>query len=141
MFSRIEFINIFALIVLSFLITGCGKKMVEISGKVTYDGSPIQDGTVGFSGKDNNVGLVHGAEIKDGLYQMKLPPGNYDVRFQAFEEGKASPTVPPWLAGNAVSKVQILPVQFTMGRTIKREVSATGGTFDFDLKSKDKTPE
>jgi len=141
MFSRMGFIGVFTFVVLSFFITGCNKTVV-ISGKVTYDGLPIQDGVIGFSGNDK-TGLVHGAEIKDGGYKMKLPPGKYDVRFQAFEEAKTAPGRPVNFPtpDHVASKTQILPEQFTMGRTIKREVSKAGETFDFDLKSTDKTPE
>ena len=140
MYSRLRLLCVFTFVALPFFLTGCNN-MVEIGGKVTYDGLPIQDGIIGFGGNDK-AGLVHGAEIKDGSYQMKLPPGTYDVRFQAFEEAKD--TVPKPVGyptpDNVGGKIQILPGQFTMGRTIKREVPKTGGTFDFDLVSTDETP-
>lgn len=56
--------------------SGCGKKTneVEVSGKVTIDGEPIENGMITFVSTDGAIPPGGGA-IKDGVYTAKVPPG------------------------------------------------------------------
>lgn len=60
--------------------TGCGKKTdeLEVSGKVTIDGEPIETGTINFVAADG-VAPTGGGVIKDGVYTAKVLPGEKKV--------------------------------------------------------------
>src|SRR5207244_8143771 len=57
------------------LLAGCdsSSKKVAVSGTVTYDGQPVEYGTIVFA---NSGGPTSGGEIKDGKYSVKdVTPG------------------------------------------------------------------
>src|SRR4029079_17294443 len=61
---------------------GCGREKPTLDGTVTLDGEPLASGSVLLVKTDG--GLVReGAGIKDGAFQVKLPPGTYRVEINA----------------------------------------------------------
>jgi hypothetical protein len=58
---------------------GCGGgNRGVVTGKVTYHGRPVTEGTIQFI----EARTGHGAEVElgpDGSYQATLPPGSYNV--------------------------------------------------------------
>src|SRR5262245_23332085 len=68
------------------LFTGCGDPYagrMEITGKITYKGAPVDDGMIDFEPMDGQ-GTKDGAQIqKDGTYRIPrekgLLPGKYKV--------------------------------------------------------------
>ena len=56
--------------------SGCGEKKneVQVSGKVTIDGEPIENGVITFIAADG-VTPPGGGAIKDGTYTAMVPPG------------------------------------------------------------------
>ena len=54
-------------------VVGCGEKLIQVGGKVTYDGEPVKSGVITFVpdfSKGNNGGGTAG-EIIDGEYKLK----------------------------------------------------------------------
>ncbi|MEO2049398.1 MAG: hypothetical protein ABGX16_22805 [Pirellulales bacterium] len=81
-------------------LVGCGGKPAIVSGIVTINGNPLDQGTVGFapvSGGMRAVGLIQG----DGSYQLRtnrekgLEVGNYVVTVLSREILKSKPGQPP----------------------------------------------
>lgn len=114
----------------TFLITavlGCGGPPT-VTGTVTYDGKPINQGTISFSSTDGS-GSPFGATIKNGEYHAKkaqlgtrrvavtgyemppVPPGSKEPVF-------AVDTVPPNAVGNG-QEVEIVPGAQTMDFHLK----------------------
>ncbi len=59
---------------------GCAEKAAEmdVTGKVTIDGQPIETGTISFIAADG-AAPTGGGVIKDGVYTAKVPPGKKTV--------------------------------------------------------------
>jgi hypothetical protein len=62
-------LSVFALVV-----AGCGKRMGEVTGTVTYQGKALPSGQVTFFGADKQV--IGGSSITEGKYKVpQVPPG------------------------------------------------------------------
>jgi hypothetical protein len=60
------------------ILAGCGQAMSEVSGKVTVDGTPIDEGTISFYPADKKSQPA-GGKIKDGMYSVQVPRGAMKV--------------------------------------------------------------
>lgn len=82
--SRYLPILIFAFSLL--MLNGCsnsGPQLIEVHGKVTYQGKPVTQGTVSFSPKSSSVGGIRtgvGAIKSDGSYELQALPGKKGVQ-------------------------------------------------------------
>jgi hypothetical protein len=68
--------------VLALLLTGCGPKIVTVSGNVTLDGTPVAKGVIDFTSLGAEQPPVT-ADIVNGKYSAKLQTGNKQVRISA----------------------------------------------------------
>jgi hypothetical protein len=59
----------FLLLALAFALVGCAKPTSSVSGHVTYDGKPVEQGTITFHPADGK-GTAASAEIDDGYYAI-----------------------------------------------------------------------
>ncbi|MBU4271497.1 MAG: hypothetical protein KKA28_06500, partial [Planctomycetes bacterium] len=67
------------------LLGGCGgSRLVEIGGAVTYDGQPVQKGTIAFLPSDGN-GPTAAAIIAEGKYTVKVAPGPKQVKIEGYK--------------------------------------------------------
>jgi hypothetical protein len=67
------------LAVCALLAAGCdGSGMADVSGTVTVDGTPIEEGAITFFPIDGQ-GPTAGGPIKDGKYSVKVPLGKMKV--------------------------------------------------------------
>ena len=65
-----------------FAVLGCGEQgptKYRLSGKVSFDGTPLKEGAVLFEGRDGTPGKEM-AVIRNGTYDIRLPPGSWLVR-------------------------------------------------------------
>src|SRR5262245_57398398 len=63
-------------------LAGCGDGKGPVNGTVTFDGQPVAHGAVTFVKSEG--GLVReGAVIKDGKFQVRVPPGKYKIEVNA----------------------------------------------------------
>src|SRR5262245_59371764 len=68
-------------------LSGCGGS-AGVSGKVTYDGNPVEDGYITFAPKDD-MGQKVGAKIENGRYVVKdILPGPKVVSISANKAGQ-----------------------------------------------------
>jgi hypothetical protein len=62
------------------LLSGCGQSLANVSGTVTYDGKPVDDGYITFTPTDGK-GKDVGGPIAGGRYTVKeMPPGRKLVK-------------------------------------------------------------
>ncbi len=121
---------------------GCGKhddplNRQAISGSVTLDGQPLQQGTISFlplEKKDTSGG----ATITSGKYSVAreqgLAPGKYKVMISASKSGVAGGQEAP---GMPVMAAELIPEEYNTKSDKSVDVTVKGpNTFDFDITSK-----
>lgn len=123
------------------LLSGCGQagpKRYEVTGKVTYQGLPVEDGIISFEPLDGQ-GSKDGAQIQNGQYQIPrdkgLFPGRYRVSIIIGDgttgAGDASPDAPrrPVTPGK-----ERAPRAFNLDSQLVREITPDKpNTFDFEI--------
>lgn len=115
--------------------TGCGDNpnAFSVSGKVTYQGKPIEQGTINFRSADGK--LFGGGLQAGGDYEFDLPPGDYQVRVDAPE-----PMPSDWKEGDPLptGKKRLAPMRYanfdSSGLTINVTQDADSRNFDFELR-------
>lgn len=79
---------------LALIFAGCGQRMGEVSGSVSYKGKALPSGQVMFFGADKQ--LIASSSIVEGKYKiLKVPPGPVKI-------GVTTPPPPP--PGNREAK-------------------------------------
>lgn len=123
--------------------SGCGQGDASgrqaISGTVTFQGKPLDHGTLQIISLDPGKQAISGGMIKDGKFSIAadkgLPPGKYRVRISSPEEGSAGAA--PAMPGDPapVAKERI-PPEYS-GPESKLEIEITKrGKNDFNLEIK-----
>ena len=118
------------------MIVGCrpsGLDTQPVSGKVTFDGQPIQEGRILFRGTGSDS-RAFSAEIKNGQYQMEALAGKVRVEVIAsrpvpgkFDESNPGEKVP-------VGEMYI-PARYNSQSELTAEVTAGNNELNFDLTS------
>jgi hypothetical protein len=115
-----------------------GRKAV--SGKVTLDGQPVEQGNITFEPQKKG-GVSSGGVITGGQYSIPkekgLPEGKYLVRiFAASAASKPDPTQPPG-PGAVLPAKELVPDKYnTKSTTIVTVTADKPAEFSFDLQSK-----
>lgn len=127
-------VSCFATLVAAAMLVGCGGAAgptTKVSGKVTFEGKPIVNGSINFlaTGKRPLGGFLK----PDATYEAELPPGEYQVLIdspiqlpEGFKEGDPMPNIP-----------RPLPEKYanynTSGLTASVKSQAEPQTIDFAL--------
>jgi hypothetical protein len=129
------FLCFFVLVIIT--MSGCSRDgTVKISGKVTVDGTPVETGSIAFAPADGQTS-VQGAEIVNGEYSAKVPPGAKIVRIRGMK-------LQPSEVYDAVSQtkhVSSIAIRITdakyeaAGSPLQATITKNGETHDFDLPS------
>lgn len=126
------------IMVLLLLVAGCGRS-VNIEGKVTFDGQPVESGTITFEPADGQGPTIGGA-IEGGTYAVSGQSGGKKVvRIRASRKtGRQIETGPPAPPGTMVDEVEsYIPAIYNSQSTLTCEVADGGaGRHDFELTSK-----
>lgn len=127
------------ILALAFVVTaGCGGGGVTVSGSVTFDGAPLDKGTLEFR-TPNGAGVVAFAPINGGKYQVSteanLQPGTYKVWINSPQKsGKQIPAGSPAPPGTMVDEiVEAIPSRYNEATELEKTVVAGANTFDFSL--------
>ncbi len=113
------------------LLSGCSANH-SVSGKVTLDDAPLQEGYIAFV--PEGPGQGGGSQIADGKYSIQTLPGKYRVEITA---SKLMP-LPDGQVGMDGAKEEVrqyIPAQYNTNTELKAEVPASGPA-DFQLQSK-----
>ncbi|MCA9117938.1 MAG: hypothetical protein KDA79_22860 [Planctomycetaceae bacterium] len=126
--------------VVTALLTGCGgasgPEQVLVSGKVTWQGEPVEDGVIRFLPAEGSDTPTKSAVVQKGQYEASgrgaLVPGTYRVEITAFTGGPAGPSLPvsdPESAKReqeAQTRKQILPEKYNAKSEIEPFVVPSG---------------
>lgn len=125
-------------VLLSGLLCGCGASETvrvehSVTGKVTFNGQPVTEGTVQFEDAATGQG-GGGALTADGSYSATLGAGSYKVAVFPPVEHTPDTEISP--GGEIVKDVKNIPQQFRTFDTTPLSVTVTPEqlTHDFDLK-------
>jgi hypothetical protein len=124
------------------IMSGCGygsSDHVPVQGSVTFDGQPVDNGTITFYPQDKGKAQVS-TEIVGGKYKLesgKGPmPGKYRVEILWKKKtGRQVPT-PGDETALMDETQQVLPPQYNTQSTLTAEIEAKSNTKDFPLTSK-----
>lgn len=128
------------------LAVGCGQSnplaRQAVSGRVTFDGVPLDQGTISFS-PETKGSVGGGATVKNGVYAIAaaqgLPPGKYTVRINSIVPNavKAKMSSVPTVDGPNGPGIERIAAAYNMASKITVEVVAgRSSEFSFDAKSK-----
>jgi hypothetical protein len=132
--------GILAAVVLAVL-AGCGSGRLPVHGDVTFDGKPVDLGTISFEPADGQ-GRATGGKIMDGKYELigntASQPGKKIVRIYASRKTGRKVPVGLWAPGQMVDEVEsYIPEIYNTQSTLTCEVTNSGSNqIDFNLKSK-----
>src|SRR5262249_45696788 len=105
----------------------------KISGKVTYQSRPVEEGTITF--EDPTTGQVNSGELgSGGSYATELPPGSFKVSVSPpLVETKGTGDSPPDMVPKNVKNI---PKKYHRQETsgLAADVAKDKRAFDFDLK-------
>jgi hypothetical protein len=115
---------------------GCGDKSnARVKGKVTLDGTPLDNGSIRFIPTAGN-GPTAGGTIDGGEYSVdKVPATSMRVEITASTGGPTQPydtANPPKIV---VTK-QLIPARYNTKSKLTRDVQRGENTFNFELSSK-----
>ena len=120
---------------------GCGgePRGESVSGTVTWDGQPLEHGTIEFDPVAEGA-LPVGSLVEGGRYELPNPPGlvagRYVVRITASDPPDASADVAPDLTMMADPEAAGAPIPPRYNDQSELEATVTEGgpnRFDFDL--------
>jgi len=120
-----------ALLLLVGLLLGCGgDKVSHVSGKVTFDGSPVPAGKIYIlpDGVKGNSGVSGFADIKDGAYDTKRPGGQAAAPGAVIFAIEGINPVPPPNAAPDVTTTVLFPRYEVSG-----DLPASASTKDFEV--------
>lgn len=123
--------------------SGCGRRdgptreLVSVSGTVTFNGQPLEQGEVHFvSSGSRSVGegyFVDACVVKQGGFQGKTEPGERVVQIWSFRQSDAAPDP---VTGDKPLPINIIPAQFSENSKLTVTVSESGSnTFTFEIGS------
>lgn len=119
---------------------GCGGQGTTVEGNVTFDGQPVEKGSITLEPADG-LGPAAGGTITSGKYRLDsmsgLVPGEKIVRISAVRStGKKIEAGPPEPPGTKVDEVQqFIPAKYNDQSTLKVQIAGGHGKHNFDLKS------
>jgi hypothetical protein len=110
-------------------VAGCGVRTAPVEGTVSFEGSPVAEGTISFEPPGREGHSVITGEIREGTYRAAVPPGKYRVVFSAY---RIAETLGP---DGQPHKIQYLPARFTVDSEVIAEIPDSGDEkLDFDLR-------
>ncbi|MBN2291813.1 MAG: hypothetical protein JXM70_05275 [Pirellulales bacterium] len=139
---RLNRLELGILLVIVVMLTGCGRNplgRLAISGKVTLNGQPLEQGNIAFEPTNRQNGVASGTNIAAGSYSIPtekgLPPGKYIVKiYSAIRPKTGSKNDEPGGTGNLGPAIQLIPPEYNSRSEHTVEVTSEGpNEFTFDV--------
>ncbi len=122
------------------LLTGCTSDRVPVEGTVTFDGQPVEKGTIAFEPADGK-GPATGGQVIDGRYSLSgeasPTPGEKIVRISATRKtGRMVPAVPEPGTDQMIEEIKpYIPANYNHQTTLRCTVTKDHARHDFTLVS------
>lgn len=126
----------YALPLLAVFGLGCGPGDTHppspVTGTVTLDGKPLNEGEIGFFPQDGSGPLL--GRVKGGAFQFDAPAGVNRVEVRSYRVTKLPA---PDVCGRTERKQNVLPERYGQHSKLTAEVKAGGANrFEFQLTSR-----
>lgn len=123
--------------------SGCGRRdgptrqLIPVSGTVTLDGRPLEQGEVHFVSSDSRSAeegyYVDACVVKQGSFQGKTAAGERVVQIWSFKPSDAAPDP---VTGDKPLPINIIPSRFSENSKLTATVTDSGSnTFVFEISS------
>ena len=122
------------LLLISF--SGCSDGKLVLKGKVTFDGNPVDRGSITFM-PINGAGPTDGCDITKGAYSLTLVPGNYKVSITGYEviETRIIPKDEPGAGQEEEVTKQYIPAKYNAKSTLTLDLKESNTALDYELTS------
>ena len=131
----------FSCVVMSFVFLGfflgCGDNgRLSVQGKVTVDGTPVENGYIYLTPLPGTDGPTTGAKIIDGSYKVApgkgVFQGSFEVAIKVWEESKKM--TEDFATGEKTKGIQqTLPPKFNTKTELTVDIKAGKDSYDFNL--------
>lgn len=123
-----------------FLLTGtsgCSNEPIlyEVTGTVTLDGQPVEDGQIIFVPLEEG-GTPDAGSIQNGKFAFKSRPGPKKVEIQAMKQHPTK-TVPDPVTGTRPALESYIPDRYNTKTELTADVLSNQEVIDFELTSKE----
>ena len=121
-------------------VLGCaGSKRASVTGKVTFDGQPLEEGRITFVPDQSNPGPTAGAAVVKGTYTVPAANGVFvgknTVQINAVRKtGKKIQS--PFGPGLIDDVSEFVPKKYNLQSELSRDIKPGKNELDFDLTSK-----
>ncbi len=130
--KRLPLLLLFSVLFASGCKSGDGK--VDVSGTVTFNGKPVEEGTVQFVHTADTADTV---TITNGKYATRIPPGSKKIAVHGYRKTGELLRDPTDKQSGYPVVSNYIPAKFNDQSELTAEVSASGGTHDFNLTGED----
>ncbi len=120
------------LIGMTLFLVGCGTSSdkVDVTGRVTWNGEPLEKGTISFLEPDKSSDA---AVVTNGEFSAKVTPGKKHVGVVSFKDI----AVPGGRSTDEVINYQFLPLEYNQNSTLTADIESSGKSLTFDLTGKE----
>lgn len=129
---------LFSIVLIGGLAAGCGARDTRgvVSGAVTFDGQPVEDGSILFE-PEGGQGQTAGAAIKEGKFTAEVPLGKMRVRIHGNKKTGRKYKVYDTPESPLVEEiVELLPPKYNVNSELTLEVKPGAQQVQYDLKSR-----
>src|SRR5262249_24310073 len=117
-------------------LAGCSGGRAGASGKVSYDGKPVDGGTIVFIPEGEGGGIKVGGDIVGGEYNLPADrgpkPGKYNVQILGKQKNPTAKSAAPDLV-SADQTIQVIPPKYNTQTTLTRDVKSGSNELSFEL--------
>ncbi|HLW63670.1 MAG TPA: hypothetical protein VKS79_00025 [Gemmataceae bacterium] len=149
--SRVAWLQLGLLAILTPWLCGCSKTGGDVKGTVTFNGKPLNAGTVGLVGADGKNAAGGNIEPDGSYYISKPPKGTYTIVVETFDPpstgSSGSIALPPGVEASAEKKAELektsapkrermlIPTKYKDPKTSGLSITVSGSsqTFNIDL--------
>ena len=136
--------SVLCLMILLLLMAGCGHRPLEraaVAGSVTFDGRPLEQGSILFVPVEGVQGIAAGGRIEHGQYRLSATDGpmagRHRVEIRAVHKtGKMVKESTVLRMETVPEIVELIPPRYNSASTLQATIQPGDNSIDFAVASK-----
>ena len=129
-------VGVLAVAVTLAALAGCSGGRAGVSGKVSYDGKPVDGGAIVFVPEGDAAGAKVGGDIVGGEYNLPAgrgpKPGKYKVEIIWKQKKPTAKKADPDVVSQEQT-IQVIPPRYNTQTTLNADVKSGSNELNFDL--------